>query len=506
MYMRNILLVIILSLIGYSASAQQYHYMYLESEKKQPFYVIMDGKVYSSSLAGYLILSKLLNTNYKLTVGFPKNAGPKLTFNYLVKNKDAGFEIKDYGDRGWALMNLQTTDLILAGDVTVFTPPPPRETSADPFSNMLANVVHDSAINQKEVVIEQKEVVKEEPKIEAKNTPTDIKEVIQMKADSIVTAKSDVKVISDIKNDTSQNIKPETSGALADKIDAKTPEHVEEKVKKPDDVQNTALSAVVRKSKKKNKEGLLLVYIDKTNDQSDTISIVVPSEKVQKKKAPADSIASGLNVEKQEMTDVAKHLEKENNTGATDTTLVNPYISVNTEKPLQDTVVVAQVITKESKSDTVAVITINTPSTSVAVKQDTIVKKDTTISNSPIVVEEPHKEPKFIDLKDPSHTTMVNSDCKAFASDDDFMKLRKKMVGEPGDDEMIRVAKKSFKGKCYSTEQVKNLGVLFLKDDGKYAFFETAYPYVSDTELFPSLEKQFTDTYYINRFKAMIHH
>ena len=101
---------------------------------------------------------------------------------------------------------------------------------------------------------------------------------------------------------------------------------------------------------------------------------------------------------------------------------------------------------------------------------------------------------------------MVNSDCKAVASDDDFLKLRKKIVAENNDDDMIRTAKKAFRNKCFTTEQVKNLGVLFLKDEGKYSFFETAYPFVSDSEMFKNLESQLTDSYYINRFKAMIHH
>ena len=32
---------------------------------------------------------------------------------------------------------------------------------------------------------------------------------------------------------------------------------------------------------------------------------------------------------------------------------------------------------------------------------------------------------------------MINSDCKAVATDDDFLKLRKKMVTKDDDDEMI---------------------------------------------------------------------
>ena len=73
---------------------------------------------------------------------------------------------------------------------------------------------------------------------------------------------------------------------------------------------------------------------------------------------------------------------------------------------------------------------------------------------------------------------MINSDCKAVASDDDFLKLRKKMAAEDNDDDMITLAKKVFKAKCFTVEQVKNLSVLFLKDAGRYAFFDMTYPFV----------------------------
>jgi hypothetical protein len=100
---------------------------------------------------------------------------------------------------------------------------------------------------------------------------------------------------------------------------------------------------------------------------------------------------------------------------------------------------------------------------------------------------------------------MINSDCKSVATDDDFMKMRKKMVAENTDEDMVRAAKKVFKTKCFTTEQIKNLSVLFLKDQGKYMFFDAAYPFAADTELYSTLQSQLTDEYYITRFRAMIH-
>ena len=115
------------------------------------------------------------------------------------------------------------------------------------------------------------------------------------------------------------------------------------------------------------------------------------------------------------------------------------------------------------------------------------------------IIKQPTKEPVFI------NSIMINSDCKNFATEEDFLKVRKKMVAENNDENMIKAAKKYFKTKCFTTEQIKNLSVLFLKDEGKYMFFDASYAFVSDTDLYYTLEKQLSDNYYITRFRAMIH-
>jgi hypothetical protein len=98
-----------------------------------------------------------------------------------------------------------------------------------------------------------------------------------------------------------------------------------------------------------------------------------------------------------------------------------------------------------------------------------------------------------------------NNNCKIVATEDDFFKLRKRMVSERKDDDMIAEARRIFKTKCFSTIQLKNLSTLFLTDEFKYKFFDAAYQYVSDSENFLSLQSELKDEYFINRFKAMVH-
>ena len=78
------------------------------------------------------------------------------------------------------------------------------------------------------------------------------------------------------------------------------------------------------------------------------------------------------------------------------------------------------------------------------------------------------------------------------------------MAARESDEAMVDEAKKSFKSKCYSTEQIRYLSSLFLTSAGKYQFFDAAYMHVSDQEQFPKLRSEIKDEYYLRRFKALI--
>lgn len=97
----------------------------------------------------------------------------------------------------------------------------------------------------------------------------------------------------------------------------------------------------------------------------------------------------------------------------------------------------------------------------------------------------------------------VKTNCRTVASDNDFFKLRKNMAGKQTDEGMVDEAKKVFKSKCFSTEQIKNLSALFLTAAGKYQFFDAAHLHVTDQENFSSLQSEIRDEYYLKRFKAM---
>jgi hypothetical protein len=132
------------------AKAQVSHFIYIQTEDKQPFYVKLKEKIHSSTGSGYLVLSQLQEDTVQLHIGFPKNEWPAQEIPVILKNKDAGFSLKNFGKEGWGLFNLQTME--------VLKPSPGLKEAAstsvptgDALSAVLADVVNKPAIGQTEV-------------------------------------------------------------------------------------------------------------------------------------------------------------------------------------------------------------------------------------------------------------------------------------------------------------------------------------------------------------------
>jgi hypothetical protein len=384
------------------AKAQQTHYIYIQTNDKQPFYVKLNQKVYSSSASGYLILSKLVDSTYNLSIGFPKNEWAQQNFNCVIDKKDVGYLLKDFGDKGWGLFNLQTLDVTMSGNAAA-NKNIVKEERTDSFSNMLSAVVNDPGIKEKRIV---KPEVKQDTIHPVQTTETVVAEEPAKTEATNIVATIDNKVI------------------------------------------RSTIKKILQHS---NADGIELIYLDNNNGTQDTIRIFIPVDKT---------------------TTIKQDNKVQEPVEATVKPEENKAIVVEAPpKPVIDT----------------------TPKVSGQTVAET--KKE-------IIVPPAKPAESIVSVEN----RITNSTCKNSASAEDFLKLRKKMAGEATDDNMINAAKKVFKAKCFTTAQLQNLSYLFLKDDGKYRFFDTAYPFVSDPQNFSSLQSELKDGYYIDRFKAMIHH
>jgi len=427
--LKRLFVIAIFVFFAFAARAQENRFLYLQTETGQPFYVKLNNQIISSSAAGYLIIPKLSEGDYNLTLGFPKNEYPEEAFQITIDNTNKGFLLKNFGEKGWGLFNMQSLAVISGqnsnrniADTEVKT-----EIKNDAFSNMLANVVKDSSILRSH---------------EQVNQPAEIK-------------------------------KPEIS------LDA-------------------AASPIKKILSEKDPDGMQMVYVDNSENAVDTVRVYIPEEKQPVKQAEENQQIK--QPEEKSSVVQSDHVAK-NDADTVRFTITPTIIYKDSDIITQEKDTIKIYKERPLKSDSVAIepsraenneskplITIIEPKTE---KAD---KKPTKGNESNMVV-----LPKVVT------SSSVNSDCKDFATNSDFLKLRKRMAAESGADNMIQAAKRVFRSKCFSTEQIRNLSFLFLTDEGKYMFLDAAYPFASDSDQYATLVSQLTDEYYITRFNAMIH-
>ena len=397
--MKYLLVIFCLFLCLSGVVAQEKHFVFIQSDNNQPFYVSFNGKLYSSTASGYLIIPKVDDGNYDFSIGFAKNAFPEQTFHYEINNKDLGFTLKNFGEKGWGLFNLQSLSVTMG-----------ENRNSDNISKALSQ--KDAAADDAEPVISFDKKTKA-----LKPAGTPAPNAIDTSGGELLAANTQQK---------DQEVQPNSSAGST----------LENK--------NVAGSEEVTKvSESKVEDGVHLGYVEADAKKGDTIDVIIPSDKS----------LSGT--------------EGNNPTSAPDESTV----------------------------------------------------KDTTASKADVVSNEGKDSLKFLDLNDDKSkkdvrqegggsdnnvVTISNSKCKNIATDNDYVSLRRKMAKETTDDKMINVARKAYRNKCFTTRQIKSLSTLFLSDEGRFNFFNASYNSVTDISEYSTLQSEFIDPAFIDRFKGIL--
>lgn len=404
--MKRLLFLACLCIFSTCLFAQHNHFVYVQSDNKQPFYVRLKDKLYSSSASGYIILPKLQAGEQLLSFGFLNNEFPNQNISINISGQDLGYLLKNFPGRGWGLFNIQSMDVLMANNAAKPAAAAQTETRTDAFSTTLADVVNTPSIKEVE-----KATVKQEPKKETSTPAAPVVKAAEPKTEIV-------------------------SAPTQKSIETAAPTGV--------------MSVIKKNSSTQSATAIAMQYFVTDDFGSDTVDVeiaIIP--------AKAESV----------------------------TPAEPPVVKTEIQpKPVE---------TPRSEEPKFINIDLPNPNTDNSSKETSASK---TAAPKPI---SPANENQ-------GKLEMINSDCKAMANDDDFLKTRKKMTSQKSDDAMVESAKKLFKQKCYSTEQVKNLSVLFLKDESKYKFYDAVYPFVYDSKSFKQLETTLTDEYYISRFRSMI--
>jgi hypothetical protein len=415
-----------ISVFSYS---QRSYMVYIQSETAKPFFVKQDDVIHSSSQAGYIILSRLKDTVVHFSIGFPENKWPEQRFTLLMQSNDHGYLLKNFGEKGWGLFDLQSLSVIMNESSNNNSKMKLNEQSTS-FTNLLSKASGDSLLLYTEI----KPDVKKEEVIAKQETITTGKEIIEpvkkeatIVVNDLTTEKQSpvkVNVTDSVKNAQSQvknEVKAEKQEVKTNPVEkpaivaAQKTEPVKDLAieKATDDYK---LSKISRKSESSTTEGFGLVFIDTYADgKQDTIRLLIANDNKYKL------------VSANESQDV---------------------------KPIKDT--------------------------------------QTFLENAgtkPVAIAAEAKQAR---------------DCRDVAGNTDFLNLRKRMASEDTEAKMVEEAKRSFKFRCYSTEQIRNLSALFLTPLGKYDFFEAAYQHTSDADQFKNLESELKDEYYKVRFKEIL--
>src|SRR5688500_1695216 len=170
--MKSFVCCLILLVSCLESFSQNTYFIYIQSETDHPFFVQINEKTYSSTASGYLILSKLKDSSYSFKVGFPQNKWPDQRFSMDIKSRDRGFLLKNFGEKGWGLFDLQTMGVQMSVENAVDKAGKTEMREVSAFTNILSKAANDPSLKDKPVfAVNKKEektvisqpVVKEEP-------------------------------------------------------------------------------------------------------------------------------------------------------------------------------------------------------------------------------------------------------------------------------------------------------------------------------------------------------
>jgi hypothetical protein len=438
--MKKLLFLSILLCLFVFSQAQRVYFVYLQSDSGAPFYVKLGDKIHSSSSMGYLLLSNLKDSAYQIRVGMHGQNKTEPVFNVSVNNTDRGFLIKNF-DQGLSLFDLSTLEIIAAQPVAGKTEE--YTTRTDNFTKSLSQAANDPSLLTETVV--KKTVAKEKVALQEKQP--------EVAKPAIVISEStppQQRIVDTIQANEAVGVVGVTD-------------------KKEDTIAKTINANEVSIATSANDTATLVV-------QKQVIDTIQKSE-VQQPEKPAivesTTITTSPSSEEPmpyKRSTVLRRSESSTSEGF-GLTFVDQY---------------------DSGSDTVRLLI---PNPRIQLKAET---------DSPAIIESqlPSK-PESVE-REMSVVSKQKHACQSIATENDFRKLRKEMAAQDADNAMVEKARKLFRNKCFTTEQIKLLSTLFLSASGKYQFFDAAYSAVSDIENFSKLQSELNEEYYSNRFKALI--
>lgn len=379
------LMFLVFVIMALQVKAQGKHFIYIQSENKQPFYVQVNNQTYSSTASGYIIIPQLTKGKYYFITGFAKNAYPEQKFSIDIADKDAGYSLKQFDDKKWGLFDIVYFNTIMADNRDTIAVKENIASSQPAIKDTVAIVAADTAVIAKPVAI-------------AALTVSNNKDTV---AQSPAVKNDTVAIVSEPKEVVAKTIVNELQSPVIT-IEKPEPAAIVTAVKTVSKPIAVSKNKVAKTFERTAAKGIDQIYVDNSNKKkADTIAILIP--------------------------------------------LLNDTVKIKKTTPVK------------------------------------LVASPMPVKNTPAVKK-----------------------CMAIATSEDFYKTRLDMASSTTDQSMILAAINTAKSKCFSTEQLKNLGFMFLSEQSRYEFFKALKPFIHDAEKYPSLQLQFTQSEWIEKFRASV--
>ena len=241
------------------AKAQTKHVIYIQTEDKKPFFVTVNDQTKNSTESGYIILPKLADSSYFITIGSPDNEFPEQKFLVKMNDSDWEFAFRKNDTGGYELY-----DMIRSTALNIYKETEVKPVAVAVSSNLPQDSVQQKAtakvdtvttIPQQKITLIDTSVTSDSMQNAAQQTPA-ITDTATVVAEQKVTLK-----------DTSVALQPQ-------QVNAVSPVSVPVKAQQ---------SASKNKNLKVNKifervsaEGVDLIFVDERKPKFDTIAIYVP--------------------------------------------------------------------------------------------------------------------------------------------------------------------------------------------------------------------------------------
>lgn len=138
------------------------HYLFIEADGQQPFYIKKADTLYSSSASGFLIIPKVPKGDLNILLGFPKAIYPEAMFEIKEVSRDRGFHLKLFEGKGWGLFDRTSMEVIYSKNNQIDKSASDSvKKTANPFAAMLSDATGDDILIEQNPVVTKKQLVKE---------------------------------------------------------------------------------------------------------------------------------------------------------------------------------------------------------------------------------------------------------------------------------------------------------------------------------------------------------